>query len=380
MGKIRVLHIGIKNWPYDSAFSLSGKRGGGSSKYCDMLIKAYSDKVDSTILTQLVHGQNKKDIYADNITVHRLKTAENRKTRLILLNIKSFFKAIKIIKKENIDIIHGHILPGIITAYFLGAIFRKPVVATPYNIYFNESKSSIINSFSNFLEKFFYKRVDKLVFESEDNKKKAITILDTVFDNSVTVNTGMVLPNNYLQNIFVEYPINMVFIGRLVKVKALDLLIESFRLLDSNILEKLHLDIIGEGEEIGNLQKLISNYNFDKFIKIHGFVKDSDLFINKANIFILPSHTEGLSIALLEAMANGLACIVNNYGVPFSSDEVYIMINNNPSSIASALTKFVKTPTLINEYGEKAYLRIKNDFSIEAFGYNYLSIYKELIN
>ena len=118
MEKIRVLHIGIKNWPYNNAFNTNSKRGGGMNKYCDLLINAYEDKVESFIITQNV-GQKKYEEYESGIKVFRVKTFGGRKIRLLYLNLISFFIAIKVIRKYKINIIHGHILTGIITSYLL---------------------------------------------------------------------------------------------------------------------------------------------------------------------------------------------------------------------------------------------------------------------
>jgi glycosyltransferase involved in cell wall biosynthesis len=78
-------------------------------------------------------------------------------------------------------------------------------------------------------------------------------------------------------------------------------------------------------------------------------------------------------------MSNGLACIVNNYGVPFSDKEVFTMHNNKPETIADVLTKFVSNPELIKFYSDNAVKTIKSEFSVGAFSNKYFKVYKELM-
>jgi len=379
MQKIKVLHIGIKNWPYDSVFtSTNNKRGGGSNKYANILINGYSDKVESFIITQLVNGQKREEIYPNGIRVFRLKTFGGRKLRLIVLNVKSFFMAIKILYKFKFNVIHGHILPGIISALLVGRMFKIPVIATPYNVYDNGMKFRL-NKIANSFEKYFYRHVDKLIFESNENRKKAQKLLNEPFDNSSVINTGIMIPNELFINDFLQKPLKLLFIGRLVKVKALDNLIKSFLCLKEEERKLIFLDIIGEGEEETKLNEIIEKNSLSDFIKIHGFVPDLNVFIKNANIFILPSHTEGLSIALLEAMSNGLACIVNDVGIPFSKKEVFIMKNNHPKTIAEALTYFINNPTSIKSFVELSLKRIEKDFSIRSFTGNYINNYEVLM-
>jgi glycosyltransferase involved in cell wall biosynthesis len=79
-------------------------------------------------------------------------------------------------------------------------------------------------------------------------------------------------------------------------------------------------------------------------------------------------------------MSNGLACIVNNYGVPFTEKEVNIMNNNSPETIAEALTYFINHPQIINDLSINSIRKIKNEFSIHSFTRFYIEQYKNLLH
>ena len=125
MHNLRILHIGIKNYPFEYVFNnsdLKGLRGGGMNKYCSVLIESFPKSVKTIIITQRLK-QEKKYEFINNAYVYRLKTFGNRAFRQIILNIFSLILAFKLIKKYRINIIHGHMQIGIFTGYILGKIY-----------------------------------------------------------------------------------------------------------------------------------------------------------------------------------------------------------------------------------------------------------------
>lgn len=70
--------------------------------------------------------------------------------------------------------------------------------------------------------------------------------------------------------------------------------------------------ICGEGNKKKYLQKLIKKYNLVKQVHLIGYMKDLKSVLQQADVFIMPSFREGLSVALQEAMAAGLPIIATN--------------------------------------------------------------------
>lgn len=379
MRKTTILHVGIKNWPYDSAYAdanLTGIRGGGMNKYCDTLINAFPQNIETFILTQRLRGQERYE-KKENVNIFRIFTFGNRATRQIFTNIFSLFYAYKLCKRKKIDLIHGHMAIGIFTAYLIGRMLKIKVIGTPYS-FISNNKNLQFGLIARFIERNFYEKIEKIVFETEENKQKAFEVSKLKFSNSIVINTGIEVPTLKNKKKSTD-TINIFYIGRIVKIKALDKLILSLTHLEDKVKNKIHIDIIGEGELLESLMKLTNEKQLDQYISLHGFVNNKYTFIEQSDIFILPSETEGLSISLLEAMSYGKACIVNDFGVPFSDEEVFVMQDNKPQTIANAITYFVNNNLMIHSYGDNAKLRIENDFSVAAFSGKYLQVYNELI-
>jgi glycosyltransferase involved in cell wall biosynthesis len=381
MSQIKVLHFGIKYWPYNAevinSLTLKGIRGGGMNKYCDMLINALPSDVKTVIICQRIKGQKKFETDG-NITVYRTFTMGNRAFRQIITNLSSFFIALRINRKEKIDIIHGHMETGILIAYCFGKLIKKPVIGTPYS--FNTvGLNPIYTKICKFIEARFYKKINLLVFESNENRQKAYTLRALIFSNSMVIHTGINVPAlpNRIAN---KNSYNILYIGRLVKIKALEKLILSLLKLDKEILSKIHLNIAGEGELYEELRRLINNNDLNQYVTLHGYVEDSSEMFENNDVFILPSYQEGLSISLLEAMSYGLACIVNNFGVPFPKNSVYEMPDNDPQSIAQAITKVINNNLLFTQLKENGRNEIVKNYSVKRFAQEYFMVYKNLIS
>lgn len=377
---MKVLHIGIKNWPLESDILNSKMRGGGSVKYCDLLINNYSDRVLSYIITKKLKDQNRVEINNNNV-IYRINTFGGRKLRVITLGFFSFFHAIRIIQKEKIDILHGHILTGIFTAFLLGRIFKIPVIATPYSIITYEFSKPVIY-FTRIFEKHIYKSVDKLIFETYENRIQAQLFTNQDYHNSSIINTGIDVPSQSLLSDKTKNReiIRVLFLGRLVNIKCIDNLILSLEFIDPNFKNRIHLDIVGEGELFPELSELVSKNNLSKLVSFHGYVEDTSRYYQNADIFVLPSEMEGLSISLLEAMSYGLACIVNNFKVPFNESTVFVLKDNKPETIAYSLEYFIKEQANINRFGHRARETIISSFTTKKFADKYIDVYRELLS
>jgi L-malate glycosyltransferase len=104
---------------------------------------------------------------------------------------------------------------------------------------------------------------------------------------------------------------DIIFVGRLIKEKHVDLLVRTFGILSSEQ-PQLRLLIIGEGPEQDSIKKIIQELSLEERIVLRGFSVDHDVVIARmksAKVFVNPSTREGFGITALEALACGLPVV-----------------------------------------------------------------------
>jgi glycosyltransferase involved in cell wall biosynthesis len=98
----------------------------------------------------------------------------------------------------------------------------------------------------------------------------------------------------------------IAFMGRLIPAKGVKYLIKAFSELNN---ESWKVLILGDGCQKQELMDMVETLNMKEQIEFLGNVKNVDYFLSKSKIFVFPSLSEGFPNALVEAMANSLACI-----------------------------------------------------------------------
>ncbi len=109
-----------------------------------------------------------------------------------------------------------------------------------------------------------------------------------------------------------ERKIHLYYIGRLVRLKGVDLLIKAIVCLDGKY--DLDLVIVGDGKDREKLEQIAGEYHLWQKVVFKGFQEDVTPYLKEADLFIYPSRTEIFGISLVEAMAFGNICIANSVG------------------------------------------------------------------
>ena len=103
------------------------------------------------------------------------------------------------------------------------------------------------------------------------------------------------------------------FLGRLdIETKGIDILINGFETFLENGRDGI-LHIAGDGMDQDKLKQIISEKKLDNFVQLHGaiFGEERDQFLARLVYLCLTSRNEGLPGVVLEALAEGVPCIVS---------------------------------------------------------------------
>ncbi|MEK7461931.1 MAG: glycosyltransferase family 4 protein [Patescibacteria group bacterium] len=101
-------------------------------------------------------------------------------------------------------------------------------------------------------------------------------------------------------------------IAELHRIKGLDILLTAWGKFMKN--HRAKLIIIGEGEERKNLENMAKNMGISDSVIFKGFIDDARRLLSSFDIFCMPSRSEGMPYALLEAGFAGLPVIATSVG------------------------------------------------------------------
>jgi len=138
------------------------------------------------------------------------------------------------------------------------------------------------------------------------------------------------------------------------------------------------LVIVGTGPEESRLHEMAG-----KGIRFIGAVEDVSPYLKAADIYVLPSSTEGLSNSLLEAMACGLPVIATNVGgAPdlISQGVSGILIHPDaPDELFNALLHLLHNDNLRKQYGERARQIVVDRYDLPKMAERMRNLYDDLL-
>ncbi len=223
-----------------------------------------------------------------------------------------------------------------------------------------------------------YGFADNLIGVSQSVSDELIKMEEIPASKAVTIYNPVSVPKFFRKKdneIF-----NWIYVGRLSGVKNVDTLIKAFKHL--NHPTKGVLNIVGEGDQRVSLEDLAGN---DKNIVFHGFHSEPEKFVSQADVFVLPSYTEGFGIAAVEAMFQQVPCLCSNVGgIP-----EFIQDNKNgwlfdPNDISMLIRKMEQilqlSPDEISQMGLRAYQDVIDKFTVEKYIRNLEGFYENMVN
>ena len=174
------------------------------------------------------------------------------------------------------------------------------------------------------------------------------------------------------------------FLGRLVELKAVDVIIDAM----ARLPEGSTLDIIGDGDARPALEARAREMGVEERVRFVGWIPQTEAAqrLQATDVLLLPSVRECGGAVVLEAMATGLPCIVTDWGGPadYINDQCGILVPPTSRAdmvdgFADAMGRLARDPALRTRLGEAARRRILEEFDWERKVDRILEIYDDAI-
>ncbi|MDA0323704.1 MAG: glycosyltransferase family 4 protein [Verrucomicrobia bacterium] len=166
-------------------------------------------------------------------------------------------------------------------------------------------------------------------------------------------------------------------VGRLDRVKGYDRLIEVMPDLCTDL--NVVLLLVGEGPCREELERLAQDLGVVNQVVFAGFRSDAQRYLGVFDLFVLPSRNEGLSIALLEAMASGVPVLVTDVGENrrvIDEGRAGRILPAEAREWASCIRSLVGSADELKEVASRAKLRVREMYSLRSVMRSYEELYR----
>jgi glycosyltransferase involved in cell wall biosynthesis len=361
---------------------------GGAETMLYNLLSHWKEKGDTNehIVLYIHDGPYVEKIKNLEIPVH--------KVRGFFVGGGTFYELAKIVKKIKPDVIHSSLWSANLSARIVASIYKVPVICDLHGNY------EFYGFLRNFLEKISFKLLPKTVktkFVSVSNSidfsfKKRFGKFDAIIiKNGIDVckirkkaNCGRLKKEDLSLK-----KDDFIFgaVGRLCKIKRYDLLIKAFFLFLKNVSNRARLVIVGDGPERANLESLSKALKINPHVIFVGQQENPYRYYPIFDCFVISSDSEGMSVALLEALSFGLPIVTTCQGekhdvITDGVNGFVLSINNvnkrNSSQLLfDSFRKIYENKELANSMRKENIELVKKNYSIEIVANKYFSLYKD---
>jgi colanic acid/amylovoran biosynthesis glycosyltransferase len=185
--------------------------------------------------------------------------------------------------------------------------------------------------------------------------------------------------------------IHLIHAGRLTSKKGVFDLIQVFNEVQKILPTiRIHLDIIGDGEEMPALLSLVENLAMFNHIHFYGALSHQELIahVKGADIFVLNSRvspngdSEGFPNSILEAMAGETVVVSTRHaGIPevvLHEETGLLVAESDNEALKAALIRLIQSENLRNKLSHQAFLKVKHKFSLTQMHYKLKKLFSHI--
>lgn len=142
------------------------------------------------------------------------------------------------------------------------------------------------------------------------------------------------------------------------------------------------LVLVGEGPLLSKVQQLVAECNLSANVHFLGLRKDVGRLLSAADLFLLTSVTEGIPLAVIEAMAAGLPVVATRVGgtgeVVADGQTGLLAPAGDPEGLARSILRIAEDPALASQMGRRGRERAWAVFSEDQMLASYADLYREM--
>lgn len=292
----------------------------------------------------------------------------------------------KILTTKKYDIIHCHVaLPDGVVGLYLSKKFLIPYGITIHGADIYESIPE--NSFN-------YRKIKKVIENASFLGLVSHKLYDLIIKNKINLNNqttriiynGINIPSiipEINSPLFTEKKVKLLSVGLLTERKGIQYVLKALAFL-KNQYQNLHYYIIGDGKDSEFLKNLAHQYEVDDITTFLGSKSNVEVFgyMNKSDIFVLPSWNESFGIVFIEAMSQGMITVgTKDEGI---NDIIkdgfngFLVKPKNVEDLYNKLNFIIKNLEKLENIRENARDTVLSKFTWENNAKKYIELYNKI--
>ena len=292
------------------------------------------------------------------------------------------FKLAALMIKQSIDIVHTHNPCAMVYGTLGARLARIPVTINTRHNGDVRHVNSIIWAMNDAISVISQDAQQTLLRHNNIRQDKTLVIYNGIDQNKFNATQ---VKNQFRNSLGLDSAAHIIgTASRLSSLKDHHTMLESFCLVLKQ-LPNSYLLLVGDGPERQALEKHSLQLGISKNVRFLGFKNDNDVinYLSIFNLYVMSSLIEGISLALLEAMAVSRPVVATNVGgnsEVIIEDETGILVPpKDPEKMAQAIIKILQNPDLAKKMGEAGRQMVEEKFTLDGMVHEYESIYEKCL-
>jgi len=272
----------------------------------------------------------------------------------------------RLIKDGKFDIVHTHLSTSSVNGCLAARAAGRPSVATVHGM------SSKI-SFAAATHMISVSEEIKRHLVGQGAKAETISVVYNGYDLPALPRAARLETD--------KFPV-LGTVARVTPLKGIEDAIHAVALLKAEFPQISYL-VVGDGVGVEPCKALAAELGVSENVQFVGYRKDIEKFLARMDLFVFPSLKEGMGIALVEAMAQGLATVATDIGgIPevITPDCGYLVPAKSPSDLAARISELLTDNSRRTEMGRNAKTRAETVFSVESMKKGTDLVYRALLS
>ena len=357
--------------------------GGGGANACYSLTREFAKSGHSVTIVTAAYSNLPLEEWIDGVHVIRVKARRQKKETSTFVEMLSylasaFLKVNQLVREEQYD--HCLVFFGIPSGPL--GLYLKKRYGIPYTVRLGggdipgaQKRFGVIYKVLSPMIRCIWRNAANLVANSEGLREKAYA-----YENRYPI---QIISNGVDRDFFhadtrmthQDDTCNLLFVSRLIEGKGLQYIIPHMETINRESGKYTKLVIVGDGPYRETLEQLVKQHQVETYVEFAGAKTKMELlpYYQQADLFILPSLSEGMPNVVLEAMAVGLPIVMT----PCGGSKELIQGNGVVASVeefVGQVTALCKDEQKRKAFGKRSVELTEDYFAWDAKASDYLRV------